>query len=521
MSGTGAIASTMRSLSMEASSEDIDALNLWLAFCLAEEQFQEAAIALQQLIELEPDVPDHYNNLGTIWLQVGDDNAAIDCFQSALQLDPLNTDFLNDLLPKLTVNKQWDQVIAICIHALQVHPIWDQGFLYLGNALQQQGALEWAQSCSLGLVPEALVQQIFPNSFIGSAASLDDVIYQVVEPAHFITLPSIQKFNEIVHLDLATQELEIPAAHVTQVHQARVWSDPYTRAVLTAEDVLLKEASMGSGALIAASNALPIPTRFQGSLCCLTIRFSHNYFHWMYDLLPKLELLERANISIDRVDAFLVNSCSYPFQRETLNLLGIPDEKILDRTLYHAIADHLIVPVSPFDGKGKIAKSACDFLRRHLLPHGTSTRRFPKRFYISRKGASYRRVQNEEEVMANLQSFGFEEVALETFSVQEQITLFSQAEVIVAPHGAGLTNLVFSQPGVTLIEILSANEFLNYYRVLSHYLDINYYYFIADASEPYLHTANPGKALSKTISLTDMVIQPELLLAALKLAQID
>ena len=37
--------------------------------------------------------------------------------------------------------------------------------------------------------------------------------------------------------------------------------------------------------------------------------------------------------------------------------------------------------------------------------------------------------------------------------VAQQAKLFSEAEFVVAPHGAGLTNMVFAPPGTRLFEL--------------------------------------------------------------------
>jgi len=50
-----------------------------------------------------------------------------------------------------------------------------------------------------------------------------------------------------------------------------------------------------------------------------------------------------------------------------------------------------------------------------------------------------RRIINEHEVIEALATFGFVAYALEEMSFSEQVRLFSQAEMVVAPHGAGLT----------------------------------------------------------------------------------
>ena len=41
-------------------------------------------------------------------------------------------------------------------------------------------------------------------------------------------------------------------------------------------------------------------------------------------------------------------------------------------------------------------------------------------------------------------------------SVKDQATAFAHAEMIVAPHGGALTNLIFCRPGTKVVELLSS-----------------------------------------------------------------
>jgi len=97
--------------------------------------------------------------------------------------------------------------------------------------------------------------------------------------------------------------------------------------------------------------------------------------------------------------------------------------------------------------RGQIAGSICKWLREAFfraleveLPSGKP----PRDIYITRKHAEKRRVANEAELEGFLAARGFQTVALEQFSLAEQIRLFSEARTVVAPHGGGLTNMIFS-----------------------------------------------------------------------------
>ena len=77
-----------------------------------------------------------------------------------------------------------------------------------------------------------------------------------------------------------------------------------------------------------------------------------------------------------------------------------------------------------------------------------------RRVYIDRRGAALRPLVNEDELVVALARLGIRAVRLEDFSVGEQIEMFQDAELIVAPHGAGLTNLVYARPGCVVLELL-------------------------------------------------------------------
>ena len=53
----------------------------------------------------------------------------------------------------------------------------------------------------------------------------------------------------------------------------------------------------------------------------------------------------------------------------------------------------------------------------------------------------------------NLARYGFEKVRLDDLSMEEQVDLFRHATHIAAAHGAGLSNIVFAERGVHVLEL--------------------------------------------------------------------
>lgn len=116
----------------------------------------------------------------------------------------------------------------------------------------------------------------------------------------------------------------------------------------------------------------------------------------------------------------------------------------------------------------------CQFLRRLLLH---SARPVSLRLYISRRHAS-RSVINEAEVLALLEPLGFQTVLLESLSVRQQANLLAQAEAVIAPHGGGLTNLLFCPPGTKVIELFPPDFVYPCYWLVANLVQLEYYYLL-------------------------------------------
>ncbi|MCT7952789.1 tetratricopeptide repeat protein [Ancylothrix sp. C2] len=249
---------------------------------------------------------------------------------------------------------------------------------------------------------------------------------------------------------------------------------------------------------------LPPIEKIDASVAVLSGLSGNVYFHWMVDILPRLNILRQSKIEFSKIDKFLINSITQPFQRETLSLLGIPSSKIIESDLHpHIQAKKLIVP--SFAGHlGWVEPASLKFLRQELLKQiSLQNLTYPERIYISRGKARYRRVLNEEELINYLEKFGFQSVTLEEIAVAEQITLFYHAKIIVAPHGSGLTNIIFCQTGTKIIELTSPHYVRHYYPVISQLLGLQHYYLIGEAFACYplreLMYQNP---LTEDIKLT-------------------
>ncbi|WP_276354290.1 glycosyltransferase family 61 protein [Cohnella caldifontis] len=279
-------------------------------------------------------------------------------------------------------------------------------------------------------------------------------------------------------------------AFTAVLHGARVWE--LNGAAIAADGKLLADVSWdyrhGIGRVLGWDHNvfhewIPYPlTRVEGTAALLTHVWSGNYFHWMFDVLPRIDLLRSSGVPIDR---YIIQRNEQQIQEDTLNLLGIPKEQRIEIGHdFHAQVDTLVVPSfvkSDIEHPSEYPRWAADFLRYEFL-YTRDVQPSPEfeRIYVSRANAWQRRLLNEEQIQGMLWERGFRTVRLEELPFEEQVRIFASAKVVAAPHGAGLTNLVFCTPGTKVIEMLPPNYVSNYFWHLSNQVCLDHYYLIGD-----------------------------------------
>lgn len=196
-----------------------------------------------------------------------------------------------------------------------------------------------------------------------------------------------------------------------------------------------------------------------------------NYYHWMVETVPRIRYLREYESATNSQVTALIPSDAPPFVEETMELLGWPASKIKHATAPVYEVQNLVVPSYP-------DRTANDFewIRKDILSaaseHQQSSSESGSNVYVSRSNAIERRVLNEEEVMAVLSEYGFSKYHLEDRSVQANARLFNEADVVVGPHGAGLTDIIFAKD-CTLVELFG-EKVKQPYRALAGTLDIEY-----------------------------------------------
>ena len=192
-----------------------------------------------------------------------------------------------------------------------------------------------------------------------------------------------------------------------------------------------------------------------------------NYCHFLFDRAPLLELacLQSPNPpEIILIEDKLVNWC-----RQLLNQIGcaIPVHGLKHSQPY---ALSKVRAVNATQHPGQFWPEAYKAFYRRFRPDDAPQSR---RIFIVRPQGR-RGIVNEDEIHGLASERGFELVRLETMTLAEQIRLFAEARFVTGVHGAGFSNIVFSQPGTRVLELVKKGYITGSYSITAGRLDMPY-----------------------------------------------
>ena len=277
-----------------------------------------------------------------------------------------------------------------------------------------------------------------------------------------------------------------------KIENGRVYTDYVEHVAIIDDNTLVNEASYQqiSGELkdakenIVLTKGTPrIKKRIEGRVFSLVQGASgnNNYFHWIFDILPKIKLCSEHYL-LKEIDFFYVPNLQN-FQKQTLSILNIEEDKILNSDLYrHIQASELIVVDHPWYHKGFILDQV-EFLPSWIIHWLKDVYlKYAKKFdnnekiYIDRTESKFNhcQIQNDNEIFNFLKEQGFSKYKVGELSFFEQIYLFNNAKIIIGAHGAAFTNLAFCKPNTKIIEIRPSTQSNNNYKRISQISNLNY-----------------------------------------------
>jgi hypothetical protein len=198
----------------------------------------------------------------------------------------------------------------------------------------------------------------------------------------------------------------------------------------------------------------PRPLRLSGTYATIVYPSAFAWYHWVTECLPRLEMLLPW---LEALDGLFVPAHVEPQVLQSLEAMGVRREQLFPLEINsHVQPDVLFAP--RYCAGLNLPEWVPGFLQSSigLDPHDAKP---PfRKLYISRADTNKRRVLNEEQLLPILERAGFTVVRLRDLDFQEQARLFHEAAWVVAPHGAGLVNVLYSRPGVQVIELSPSEQ---------------------------------------------------------------
>lgn len=220
-------------------------------------------------------------------------------------------------------------------------------------------------------------------------------------------------------------------------------------------------------------------------------RVFRNHSHWITSHLPKLILLKERN-QLENV-IFPPRELRTPVIESSFEILNIDPDKYrtFDYTRPLQVKELTVLETDRF--RPELLQSVRNtFCTTQEIPH--------RRLYISRAKAKRRLLINESEIWPLLEKLGFEKIFMEDLSFRDQITAMQQAEIVVAPHGAAITNVIFCSPGTHVIEIADLSfPNPNFYALCSA---MDHHYWILNAT-----SVGDMHPLEKDLKIDPKVVQ--------------
>ncbi|MGF7219112.1 hypothetical protein GGR92_005294 [Spirosoma lacussanchae] len=226
------------------------------------------------------------------------------------------------------------------------------------------------------------------------------------------------------------------------------------------------------------------------------------YYDYIFLVAAKLCRMEQNLPSGSFADA----AVSYPlfsttYEREFLTYVGFSPEQILDSRSVNVQFDTCLMGNN---GHWFYPNEAnVQAIRQRLFPliqNPTSKR---ERLYISRAGR--RRIANKDALVKLLQQYDFTIVEVKPRSLSEQLSLYNRASLIVGPHGASFSNIIWCEPGTHLFELFSPNYAPDHFLYLSKLMGLTYSAYCQGAKQ-YTSVWIKRNSLSEniTVSVSDI-----------------
>ena len=303
--------------------------------------------------------------------------------------------------------------------------------------------------------------------------------------------------NEVVDLSLRksvrfSMGAEYRPAFVAYASDdALAYVHPYRYQVVSRDGQMLWR-SASPRALLRSTVALAPRVVVDGNVVIIQDRFdTANLSHFMFECVTRV-LHYLGKFGGGGKHTFVLGSLPTSYHRMVLDCVsewsGIPAERfffptsdlLLDATGKCIwFSDQLDVLMHPAQMAHPCSMGLLAELGRRLPSRASDARRV----YVSRADAAHRRIVNESDLRAALEKHGFVSVELSRLDAADQVGLFRSAEIIVAPHGMGLTHIAVSDSVGRVVELFPPEGGTSAYAFVARSRGMQYAHSIGRVAE--------------------------------------
>lgn len=200
-----------------------------------------------------------------------------------------------------------------------------------------------------------------------------------------------------------------------------------------------------------------------------------NYYHILVEEIPNLIKINKYNKELQ-----IIMNHNETYIKDILNVFKFENPLInLEKSNLYNIRNCYTTNISL---SGKPSKYELELVRDYLTNKNILKMKKQELGVIIYRIEDERRILNHNEMLNYLNNkySNIKWVVFHTMSFLDTINLFSKTKIIIAPHGAGLTNMMFSQTGCNIIELMPYSDPNECYYHLSSMLDHKYYCIVCD-----------------------------------------
>ena len=276
-----------------------------------------------------------------------------------------------------------------------------------------------------------------------------------------------------------------------KIENARIYTDLVEHVAIIKDNIVLPKISYqqinGEHKSIEFNKVFKVGTpriikKINGNVLSLVQGASgNNYFHFLFDIVIKLNLCDKI-IPLKNIDYFYLPGC-FHWQKKILSTFDIFEDRMIDsREIRHIKADEILALEHPWYQNGYVQDQMKYLPEWIIYSLREKFLKYAKRFeasdkiFIDRSDSIYShcKLENNNEIINYLSKKGYRSYQVSKLDFFEQIYLFNNAKVVIGPHGAAFSNIIFSKPGLKIIEFIPYSHTSVKCERISNILNFNY-----------------------------------------------